>query len=86
MTINEFLNLKLICNDLFMFQFLADIEEHLGVTIEQVQPNMKIPVNEFDGKVTYGQKRKFGKKNKNMQICVLCFCQILILFLNAMKR
>ena len=76
MTINEFLNLKLICNDRFMFQFLADIEEHLGVTIEQVQPNMKIPVNEFDGKVTYGQKRKFGKKKIECAKKLFCFCQI----------
>uniref|UniRef100_UPI00358FAECF ATP-dependent RNA helicase DDX1 n=1 Tax=Myxine glutinosa TaxID=7769 RepID=UPI00358FAECF len=40
-------------------QYLADIEEHLKMTIEQVEPDIKIPVNEFDGKVVYG-KRKTG--------------------------
>jgi hypothetical protein len=39
-------------------QYLADIEEHLGVTIQQVDENMDIPSDEFDGKVVYGQKRK----------------------------
>merc|ERR1719391_496013 len=39
-------------------QYLADVEEHLGVTIQQVEPDMKIEVDEFDGKVVYGQKKK----------------------------
>jgi ATP-dependent RNA helicase DDX1 len=38
-------------------QYLADIEDHLGVTIPQVGPEMDVPVDEFDGKVVYGQKR-----------------------------
>ncbi|XP_065839715.1 ATP-dependent RNA helicase DDX1-like [Oscarella lobularis] len=38
-------------------QLLADVEEHLGETITQVDPKMKVPVNEFDGKVVYGEKR-----------------------------
>ncbi|KAG8251426.1 ATP-dependent RNA helicase ddx1 [Homalodisca vitripennis] len=38
-------------------QYLADIEDHLNVTIQQVDPDINIPVNEFDGKVTYGQKK-----------------------------
>lgn len=38
-------------------QYLGDIEEHLGVTIDQADPTFKIETNEFDGKVTYGQKR-----------------------------
>ncbi|KAK3918200.1 ATP-dependent RNA helicase Ddx1 [Frankliniella fusca] len=38
-------------------QYLADIEEHLGVTIQQVGPDIKVPVDQFDGKVVYGQKR-----------------------------
>ena len=38
-------------------QCLADIEEHLGETISTVEPDLKVPTNEFDGKVTYGQKR-----------------------------
>ena len=44
-------------------QFLADIEEHLGVTIPQAGLDLKVEANEFDGKVVYGQKRKNqGKK------------------------
>ena len=38
-------------------QYLADIEEHLGVTIDQVDTSLKVTASEFDGKVTYGQKR-----------------------------
>ncbi|CAF0788217.1 unnamed protein product [Adineta steineri] len=38
--------------------YLSDIEEHLGVTISQTDEKMDIPIDEFDGKVTYGQKRK----------------------------
>jgi ATP-dependent RNA helicase DDX1 len=36
---------------------LAEIEEHLGCTIQQIETDMKVPTNEFDGKVVYGQKR-----------------------------
>ncbi|XP_071488880.1 ATP-dependent RNA helicase DDX1-like [Diadema antillarum] len=39
-------------------QYLGDIEDHLGVTIDQVDKSMKVKADEFDGKVTYGQKRK----------------------------
>ena len=39
-------------------QYLGDIEEHLGVTIQQVQKDLKLQVDEFDGKVVYGAKRK----------------------------
>ena len=39
-------------------QYLGDIEEHLGVTIQQIGKDMKIEVDEFDGKVSYGEKRK----------------------------
>ena len=42
----------------FVFQYLAEIEGHLGVTIDQVDADMKVPLNEFDGKVMYGQKRQ----------------------------
>ncbi|KAL1117818.1 hypothetical protein AAG570_004133 [Ranatra chinensis] len=38
-------------------QYLADIEDHLNITIDQVNRELEIPKNEFDGKVTYGQKR-----------------------------
>ncbi len=41
-----------------VFQYLGDIEDHLGVTIDQVDQDLKIPVNEFDGKVVYGAKLK----------------------------
>ncbi|XP_051880261.1 ATP-dependent RNA helicase DDX1 [Pristis pectinata] len=41
-------------------QLLTDIEEHLNVIISQVEPDLKIPVDEFDGKVVYGQKRALG--------------------------
>lgn len=37
--------------------YLADIEDHLNVTIAQVGSDIKVPLNEFDGKVTYGEKR-----------------------------
>ncbi|PVD20486.1 hypothetical protein C0Q70_18642 [Pomacea canaliculata] len=39
---------------------LNDIEEHLDITIDRVGNDFDVPVNEFDGKVTYGQKRKGG--------------------------
>lgn len=38
-------------------QYLSDIEDHLNVTIQQVEPDLKVPADEFDGKVVYGQKR-----------------------------
>ncbi|CAG5135712.1 unnamed protein product, partial [Candidula unifasciata] len=41
-------------------QLLADIEEHLDITIERISPEMKVPINEFDGKVVYGERRKAG--------------------------
>ncbi|EFN80062.1 ATP-dependent RNA helicase Ddx1 [Harpegnathos saltator] len=37
--------------------YLAEIEDHLNVTIQQVGMDIKVPLNEFDGKVTYGEKR-----------------------------
>ncbi|XP_065581401.1 ATP-dependent RNA helicase Ddx1-like isoform X2 [Artemia franciscana] len=36
---------------------LAEIEDHLGVTVPQVGSDIKVPVDEFEGKVIYGQKR-----------------------------
>lgn len=39
---------------------MADIEEHLGVTIDNVATDLEVPLNEFDGKVAYGQKRTVG--------------------------
>ncbi|XP_011173461.1 ATP-dependent RNA helicase Ddx1 [Solenopsis invicta] len=47
-------------------QYLADIEDHLNVTIQQVSSDIKVPTNEFDGKVTYGEKRvAMGSDYKN---------------------
>uniref|UniRef100_A0A2M4AMX9 ATP-dependent RNA helicase n=1 Tax=Anopheles triannulatus TaxID=58253 RepID=A0A2M4AMX9_9DIPT len=37
--------------------YLAEIEDHLTVTIPQIEKDMKVPLNEFDGKVVYGAKR-----------------------------
>lgn len=39
-------------------KLLTDVEEHLGVTIDQVASDFRIQVNEFDGKVVYGEKLK----------------------------
>ncbi|XP_065443742.1 ATP-dependent RNA helicase DDX1 isoform X1 [Chrysemys picta bellii] len=41
-------------------QLLGEIEEHLNCTISQVEPDIKVPVDDFDGKVTYGQRRATG--------------------------
>lgn len=41
-------------------QLLGEIEEHLKCTITQCEPDIKVPVDEFDGKVTYGQRRAAG--------------------------
>ena len=38
--------------------FLDEIEEHLGCTIGQIGKDLDVPVDEFDGKVVYGEKRK----------------------------
>uniref|UniRef100_A0A915L4T7 ATP-dependent RNA helicase DDX1 n=1 Tax=Romanomermis culicivorax TaxID=13658 RepID=A0A915L4T7_ROMCU len=37
---------------------LAEIEDHLGVTIQQIETDMKVQTDEFDGKVVYGQKKR----------------------------
>ena len=39
-------------------KLLGDIEEHLGVTIDQVDRSFNIQENEFNGKVVYGEKLK----------------------------
>lgn len=41
-------------------QLLSDIEEHLKCTITQCEPDIKVPVDEFDGKVSYGQRKALG--------------------------
>ena len=45
-------------------QLLTDVEEHLGITIDQIQNDMHVPLNEFDGKVTYGEKHKGGNVSR----------------------
>lgn len=46
--------------------YLAEIEDHLNITIQQVGPDIKVPLNEFDGKVTYGQRKaNMGSNYKN---------------------
>lgn len=44
-------------------QYLADIEEHLTCTIQQVDPDIRVPSDEFDGKVVYGQKKALSGSN-----------------------
>ncbi|XP_043242486.1 ATP-dependent RNA helicase Ddx1-like isoform X1 [Amphibalanus amphitrite] len=39
-------------------KLLGEIEEHLGITIPQVGNDLRVPVNEFDGKVVYGERRQ----------------------------
>lgn len=36
---------------------LAEVEEHLGVTVNRVGTDFNVPMDEFDGKVVYGAKR-----------------------------
>jgi len=38
--------------------YLGEIEDHLNITITQIENDLKVPVNDFDGKVVYGEKRK----------------------------
>lgn len=38
-------------------QILGEIEEHLNCIVQQVGLDLKLEVNEFDGKVVYGAKR-----------------------------
>ena len=46
---------------------MGDIEEHLGVTIQQIEKDLKIAVDEFDGKVVYGAKRKDTGSGTNLK-------------------
>jgi hypothetical protein len=38
-------------------QYLGEIEEHLGITINRIGPEMEVPMDEYDGKVVYGTKK-----------------------------
>jgi len=46
------------CVCLLSTQYLHDVEEHLDITIPEITRDLKVEQNEFDGKVTYGQKKK----------------------------
>lgn len=41
-------------------KMLGEIEEHLGSTISTVDSDFHVPIDEFDGKVIYGEKRSGG--------------------------
>lgn len=43
-------------------QLLGEVEEHLNCTITQVEPDIKVPVDDFDGKVAYGKRKAAGGK------------------------
>lgn len=52
--------LNATCLPFLRSQLLSEIEEHLKCTITQCEPDIKVPVDDFDGKVTYGQRRALG--------------------------
>ncbi|XP_043920740.1 ATP-dependent RNA helicase DDX1 [Protopterus annectens] len=52
-------------------QLLGEIEEHLNCVITQCEPDLKVPVDEFDGKVVYGQKRATGGGNYKGHVEIL---------------
>lgn len=41
---------------------LSEVEEHLGQTVSIVDSDFQVPVDEFDGKVVYGNRRTQGLK------------------------
>lgn len=55
-TFNQSTNSCFFSKFSFLLQMLAEIEDHLNITIQQVDKEMQVPVNEFDGKVVYGEK------------------------------
>lgn len=61
-SLTEVLDHKSTLRLFIFFKLLGEIEEHLNCTIAQVEPDIKVPVDDFDGKVTYGQKRALGGK------------------------
>jgi len=56
---------------------LGEIEDHLKITIAQVGPEMNVPMDEFDGKVTYGEKRK--QRGLLLKIQVSSFVRVIII-------
>lgn len=59
-THHELLFLLAFFSPFLWTQLLSDIEEHLKCTITQCETDIKVPVDDFDGKVTYGQRRALG--------------------------
>lgn len=66
-------------------QLLSDVEEHLKCTITQCEPDIKVPLDDFDGKVTYGQRKGLGgkchsvKKEGLQSMHVKHFCKYIII-------
>ncbi|ELW62599.1 ATP-dependent RNA helicase DDX1 [Tupaia chinensis] len=52
-------------------QLLPEMEEHLNYTISRVEPDTKVPVDEFDGKLPSGQKRVIGGGNHKGHVDIL---------------
>ncbi|KAG7265895.1 hypothetical protein CRUP_009499 [Coryphaenoides rupestris] len=52
-------------------ELLSDIEEHLKCTITQCEPDIKVPLDDFDGKVTYGQRKALGGGNYKGHVAAL---------------
>jgi len=55
-------------NEIF---YLEEIEDHLGCTIQQIPNTLDMPINEFDGKVVYGDKRSINVKKFNGHVEIL---------------
>lgn len=54
-------------------QLLFEIEEYLNCIIFQVELDIKVLVDEFDGKVIYGQKRVVGGGSYKGYVDILVF-------------
>lgn len=52
---------------------MGEIEEHLGITINQISSDFVVPVNEFDGKVIYGCKNSDKGKTSFAFFLLLIF-------------
>ncbi|KAM6954207.1 ATP-dependent RNA helicase DDX1 [Aplochiton taeniatus] len=52
-------------------ELLSDVEEHLKCTITQCEADIKVPLDDFDGKVTYGQRKARGGGNYNRHVDML---------------
>lgn len=66
-----------LANILPLSQLLSEIEEHLKCTITHCGTDIKVPVDEFDGKVTYGQRKALGgmlDPTRPQIYCFFCCC------------